>query len=61
MSVVTVRSSDYAEDRLKDLGVDGRIILKLILKMEVLDCINVVQDSDRRRAVVNAVMKLRAP
>jgi hypothetical protein len=58
---VTVRSSDYAEDRLKDLGVDGRIILKLIFKMEVLDCINVVQDSDRRRAVVNAVMKLRAP
>ena len=61
MSVVTVRSSDYAEDRLKDLGVDGRIILKLIFKMEVLDCINVVQDNDRRRAVVNAVMKLRAP
>jgi hypothetical protein len=48
---------------LEDPGVDGRIILKRIF--ERLDggmgWINLAQDRDRWRAVVNAVMKLRVP
>jgi hypothetical protein len=48
---------------LEDLGIDGRIILKRIFKkwegdMDVMD---LPQDRDRWRALVNAVMNLRAP
>jgi len=48
---------------LEDLGVDGRIILKLMLKEWVgaMDWIGLVQDRNMRRALVNAVMKLRVP
>jgi hypothetical protein len=52
-------------NHLKDPGVDGRIILKWIF--ERLDCggdmdwINLAQDRDRWRALVNAVMNLRVP
>jgi hypothetical protein len=44
-------------------GVDGRIILIWIFKsgMEGMDWIDMAQDSDRWRAVVNAVMNLRVP
>jgi hypothetical protein len=46
---------------LEDPGVDGRIILKLTLQKcdGNMDWINVVQDRDRWRALVNAVMNLR--
>jgi hypothetical protein len=48
---------------LEDPGVDGRIILKWILvKWDgVIDWIDLVQDRNRLRAVVNAVMNLRVP
>jgi hypothetical protein len=40
-------------DGLEDLGIDGRIILKMILrKWESVDWIGLVQDRDKWRAVV---------
>jgi hypothetical protein len=47
-----------------DLGVDGRIILKLIFKKWKwggMDLIAMAQDRDRWRALVSAVMNLRVP
>ena len=48
---------------LKDPEVDGRIILKRIFRLweGVMDWIDVAQDRDRWRAVVNAVTKFRVP
>jgi hypothetical protein len=48
---------------LGDPGVDRRIILKWIFKMwdGGMDWIELAQDKDRWRAVVNAVMNLRVP
>jgi hypothetical protein len=48
---------------LEDPAVDGRIILKWIFKKwdGGMDSIELVQDRDRWRAVVNAVMNLRVP
>jgi hypothetical protein len=48
---------------MEDPGVDGRIILKWILKMwdGGMDGIELAQDTDRWRALVNAVMNLRVP
>ena len=51
-------------DHLEDLGIDGRIILRWIFrKWDVgwMDWIDVAQDSDKWRAVVNAVIDLRIP
>jgi hypothetical protein len=50
-------------DHLGDLRVDGRIILKWILKNwnGGMDWIDLAQVRDRWRAVVNAVMNLRFP
>jgi len=50
-------------DHLEDPGVDGRIILRWIFsKWDVdMDWIDVAQNMDRWRTVVNAVMKLRVP
>jgi len=50
-------------NHLEDLGVDGRIILRLIFRKwdGGTDWIDVVQDRDRWRALVNAVMNLRVP
>jgi hypothetical protein len=52
-----VRKGDHSED----LGVDGKIILKWIFKKWVgsMDWIDLAQDIDRWRAVVNVVMNLR--
>jgi hypothetical protein len=48
---------------LEDLTVDERIILKLIINKwdGSMESIDLHQDRDRWRAVVNAVMKLRDP
>jgi hypothetical protein len=50
-------------DYLKDRGVDGRIILKrILLKWDGdMNWIDLTQDRDRWRAVVNAVMNLQVP
>jgi hypothetical protein len=50
-------------DHLGDPGVDGRIILKWIFKKwdGGMDWIELAQDRNRWRAVVNAVMNLRVP
>jgi hypothetical protein len=50
-------------DHLGDPGVDGRIILKWIFKNwdGAMDWIDLAQDRDRWRALVNAVMNLRVP
>jgi hypothetical protein len=50
-------------DHLGHPEVDGRIILKWILKTwdGGLDWIELAQDRDRWRALVNAVMNLRVP
>jgi hypothetical protein len=48
------------EGHLENLCIDGRIILKKIIKKcGSTDCISVAQDRDGWRAVVNAVMNLR--
>jgi hypothetical protein len=49
---------------LEDPGIDGRIILKFDLKevgCEVMDWIDLAQDSDRWWALVNEVMNLWVP
>jgi hypothetical protein len=48
---------------LEDPGVDGRIILKCIFKKwdEGTDWIDMTQDRDRERDVMNVAMKLRVP
>jgi hypothetical protein len=45
-------------DHLKDLGIDGRLIFKWIFKKwdRNMDWIDLTQDRDRWRALVNAVM-----
>jgi hypothetical protein len=50
-------------DHLEDPGIDERIIFKWIFKEWVggMDWIDVAQDRDRWRAVVNAVMNLWVP
>jgi hypothetical protein len=50
-------------DHLKDSGIDGKIILKLIFEnwAGVMNLIDLFQERDRWRALVNAVMNLRVP
>ena len=49
---------------MEDPSVDGRIILRWILRkwyVGVRDCIELDKDRDRWRALVNAVMNFRVP
>jgi hypothetical protein len=58
--LVNLKRRDYLED----LGVDGEIILEGILReirQEGVDWINLAQDRDQWRAVVNIVMNRRVP
>jgi hypothetical protein len=50
-------------DHLEDPGIDGRIILKWIFERlgGGVDWIDLAQNRDRWRALVNAVMNLRVP
>jgi hypothetical protein len=51
-------------NHLEDPGVDGKIILKYIFEIlngRGMDWINVAQDRDTWRALVNTVMNLRVP
>jgi hypothetical protein len=50
-------------DHLGDPGLDGRIILKWIFKKwdGGMEWIDLSQDRDRWRALVNTVMNLRVP
>ena len=51
-------------DHLGDEGIDGRIILRWIFRnwdVGGIDWIELVQDRDRWRALVNAVMNIRVP
>jgi hypothetical protein len=54
-----LRERDHSEN----LGVDGRIILKWIVRKYVWRAwtFHLSQDRDRWQAVVNAVMNLRVP
>jgi hypothetical protein len=52
------------KDHLEDPGLEGRIILRWIFgKWDVrgMDWIDVAQDRNRCRALVNSVMNLRIP
>ena len=48
---------------MEDPGIDGRIILRWIFRMEDggYGLIDLTQDSDRRQALVNVVMNLWVP
>jgi hypothetical protein len=50
-------------DHLGDPGIDRRIMLKLTFKKwdGGMDSIELAQDRDRWRALVNAVMNIRVP
>ena len=50
-------------NHLEDLDIDGRIILKLIFEKwnGRTEWIDLAQDRDRRRALVNMVINLRVP
>ena len=50
-------------DHLQDTGIDGRIVLRCIFRKwdGGMDWIDMAQVSDRRRALVTAVMNLRVP
>jgi hypothetical protein len=52
-----LRERDYWGDP----GVDGRIILRRIFRKWGVDWIELAQDRDRWRALVNAVMNFRVP
>jgi hypothetical protein len=53
----------YGKHCLKDLSIEEIIILKWIFKnySGSTDCIDLAQDTDRRRTLVNAVMNFQVP
>jgi hypothetical protein len=53
----------YVRERrhLEDLGIEGRVIVKSVLKESVGKWSYVTQDRDRWRACANAVMNLWVP
>jgi hypothetical protein len=57
------RGNPTERNHLENPRVDGRIILKWILKKwdRGMDWTNLAQDRGRRRVLVNAVMNLRVP
>jgi hypothetical protein len=50
-------------EQAEDIGVYGKIMLKLILgkRWEVVDCNHLAQDRNQGQAFVNMVMNLRVP
>jgi hypothetical protein len=48
-------------DHLEDLGIDGRVIVKSVLKESVGKWIYLAQERDRWRTCANAVMNLGVP
>jgi hypothetical protein len=50
-------------DHMGDTDIDGRTILRWMLRKwdGVMDWIDLAQDRDRRRALVNVVMNLHVP
>jgi len=59
-----IQGKPEGKDHLGNPGVDGRIILRWIFrKWDVggMDCIELAQDRDRWRTLVNAVINLRVP
>jgi len=59
-----IRGFGVERDDLGDPGVDGRIILRWIFRKwdeGDMDWIDLAQDRDSWRALVNAVMNLRVP
>ena len=57
--IIGIKSDE--RDHLGDPGVDGRIILRCILGSGSMDWIELAQDTDRWRALVNAVRNLLVP
>jgi len=59
-----LRKTLRERDHLEDLGVDGRIILRWIFKKWAgvgMDWVDVAQDRNTWRALVNVVMNFRVP
>jgi hypothetical protein len=51
-------------DSLEELGIDGRITIKWVLKgivLEDVEWINLAQDRNKCQAVVNTTMNFRVP
>jgi hypothetical protein len=56
--------TEFERDHLGDTGVEGRIILRWILRKWVvggMEWIDLAQARDRWRALVNALMNLQVP
>jgi len=60
--VYSVLGNLRERDHMRDPGVDGRIILRWIFRkwnVAAMDWIELAQENDRWRALVNVVMNLR--
>jgi hypothetical protein len=63
MTRVLVEKTEWDKDHLEDPGVDGRIILRWTFRKwdGDMDWVELAQDRDRWRTLVNPVMNLRVP